>query len=132
MNFLQEIYNKSFYQNLIIVILILYIAHLNIDITKNLKNIFNNTIFKMVLLLFIVYTSQTNLYLALLLALAFVLTLNNIHVCDTKEAFKTLEKFARPMEIQTAGIGQKCDINVVCNPGTCDFKSKKCVEVKRR
>jgi len=132
MNFFKEIYNKNFCQNLMIVFLILYIAYLNPDMSKDLKNIFNNTIFKMILLFFIVYISHSNLYLALLLTLAFVLTLDCIHVSDSKEAFKTLEKFTKPMPIQTAGIGQKCNISTICNPGTCDYLSQKCVEVKRR
>ena len=132
MNFFKEIYNKNFCQNLIIIFLILYIAYLNPNMSKDLKNIFNNTIFKMILLFSIVYTSHFNLYLALLLTLAFVLTLDCIHVSDTKEAFKTLEKFTSPMSIQTAGIGQNCNISTICNPGKCDYSSKKCVEVRRR
>jgi hypothetical protein len=132
MNFLKEIYNKNFCQNLMIVFLILYIAYLNPNMSRDLKNIFNNTIFKMILLFFIVYTSHSNLYLALLLTLAFVLTLDCIHVSDTKEAFKTLEKFTTPMSIQTAGIGQNCNISTICNPGRCNYSLKKCVEVRRR
>jgi hypothetical protein len=99
MNFLKEIYNKNFYQTLMIIFLILYIAYLNQNMSKDLKNIFNNTIFKMILLFYIVYISHSNLYLALLLTLAFILTLDCIHVSDTKEAFKNLEKFTRPMTL---------------------------------
>ncbi len=132
MNFFKEINNKNFFQTLIIVFLILYIAYLNPNMSKNLKNIFNNTFFKMILLFFIVYISHSNLYLAILLILSFVLTLDCIHVSDSKEAFKTLEKFTRPMAIQTAGIGQNCNISTICNPGTCDFATQKCVQVRRR
>ena len=132
MNFLKEIYNKNFCQNLMIVFLIIYIAYLNPDMSKYIKNIFNNTIFKMILLFSIVYISHSNLYLALLLTLAFVLTLDCIHVSDTKEAFRTLEKFASPIGTQFVGIGQKCNIiGTICYPGKCDYSLNKCVEVIR-
>lgn len=128
----KQIYNTNVFDTIIIIFIILYIALLKPDLSKNIKVIFNNTIFKMIFLFYIVYISNTKPYMALLLTLAFVLTLDCIHVMDSKEAFKSIENFTRPMQIQSANIGEKCNISTICNPGTCDLKSKKCIQVKRR
>jgi hypothetical protein len=131
MNNFKEIYNISF-ERIIIVFLILYIALLKPDLSLNIKAIFNNTIFKMVTLFSIVYISNTKPYIALLLTFSFVLTLNYIHVMDSKEAFKTIENFVNAMPIPFVNIGQSCQGNVSCNPGICDPSTKKCIVSPRR
>lgn len=90
----KQIYNTNVCDTIIIIFIILYIALLKPDLSKNIKVIFNNTIFKMIFLFYIVYISNTKPYIALLLTLAFVLTLDCIHVMDSKEAFKSIENFA--------------------------------------
>ena len=95
----KQIYNINLCNTIIIIFIILYIALLKPDLSKNIKVIFNNTIFKMIFLFYIVYISNTKPYIALLLTLAFVLTLDCIHVMDSKEAFKSIENFNRPMTI---------------------------------
>ena len=89
----KQIYNTNLCETIIIIFIILYIALLKPDLSINIKTIFNNTIFKMVVLFFIVYISNINPYMAILLTLGFVLTLDCIHVMDSKEAFKSLEQY---------------------------------------
>jgi hypothetical protein len=88
----KQIYNSNFCESIIIVFIILYIALLKPNLSNNIKNLFNNTIFKIVLLFFIIYIGNINSHIAILLALSFVLTLDCIHVMDSKEAFDTIEK----------------------------------------
>ena len=88
----KQIYDNNFCESIIIVFIILYIALLKPNLSNNIKNLFNNTIFKIVLLFFIIYIGNINSHIAILLALSFVLTLDCIHVMDSKEAFDTIEK----------------------------------------
>lgn len=85
--------------NVLITLLILFIILYGLNLGKNklpdnIKNLFNNTIFKIIFLsLLLIYTSKNSTQIALIIAILFVLTLEYINNQDMKETLAYLESF---------------------------------------
>lgn len=79
--------------SIIILFVIIYALNIvKIEIPKYIKNLFGNTIFKILFLsLLLVYTFEKSPYIALIIALIFVIILDYLTIEETKENFAYLE-----------------------------------------
>ncbi len=78
---------------IIILFVIIYALNIvKIEMPTYIKNLFRNTIFKILFLsLLLVYTFEKSPYVALLIALVFVIVLDYLTIEETKENFAYLE-----------------------------------------
>lgn len=87
---------ENFNPSLIIVIIILYIVLLSNDISIPIiiQKLFNNTIFKIIILFIIIYINNENLSpkLSILIVIAYVLTLDYIYVMNSSKIHKSILK----------------------------------------
>lgn len=60
-----------------------------------IKKLFENEIFRIVILALIVYKGQRDPQLAIMIAVAFVVTMNYLNEYEVKENFKRVENFRR-------------------------------------
>jgi len=87
-----DILEKNLYVKAIVVMLILlYTASIRPNLPSYLKNLFNNSIFKVVVLFFVVMRARKDPVLSLAVAVAFVVTINCISQQQAKEAFKIVD-----------------------------------------
>ena len=68
-------------------VIVLYSTMLHPDLPTPVKDLFKNTVFKVVVLLLVLIKGQTEPVLALVIAIAFVLTMDFIYTKEAKEAF---------------------------------------------
>ncbi len=73
---------------IITVILGLYIALLGADIPHFIHNLFDNVIFRIIVLFIIVVSGNKNPSVAIIIAISYVLTLDYIHFQQLKEKIK--------------------------------------------
>ena len=87
--------NLSFLDNkyvagFLVLFIVLYASMIGPNLPSSVKKLFSNTIFKMAILFMVLIVGNTNPSLALVIAVAFVLTLDFIYTNDSKEAFSNI------------------------------------------
>jgi hypothetical protein len=74
-------------------VIVLYSTMLHPDLPTPVKDLFKNTIFKIAVLLLVLIKGQTEPVLALVIAIAFVLTMDFIYTKDSTEAFSQCDSW---------------------------------------
>lgn len=75
----------------ITLMLALYAALLGPELPKVIRDLFSNTIFRIAVLFMVVVRGNKDPKMAIMIAIAFVLTLDYLYAMDAKEAFQTVE-----------------------------------------
>ncbi len=82
-----EIFENKYFSTAITIILGLYAALLGPNLPPFVKKLFSNTLFRIGVLFLIVVRGNQDPKMAIIIAVAFVLTLDYIHLSSTKEMF---------------------------------------------
>jgi predicted neutral ceramidase superfamily lipid hydrolase len=85
---IQEMVDNQYVSTLIIIVLALYVSLLGPNISPFVRNLFNNIIFRILVLFLIVIRANQDPKMAIMIAIAFVLTLDYIYVLEAKEVVK--------------------------------------------
>ena len=83
---LQFLDNK-YVNGILTLFIVLYASMIGPELPNVVKNLFSNTIFKMFILFLVIIMGSTEPKLAIIIAIAFVLTMDFLYIHDTKEAF---------------------------------------------
>lgn len=86
-----EVANNKYVSTAITIGLGLYAALLGPNLPKFVKDLFTNTLFRIFILFLVVVRGNKDPKMAIMIAVAFVLTLDFIYLKDAKETFKTIE-----------------------------------------
>lgn len=89
---ISEVFDNKYVTTGITVILGLYAALLGPNLPPAVQNLFNNTIFRICVLFLVVVSGTKEPKLAIMIAVAFVLTLDYVYAQQAKEAFRNVEK----------------------------------------
>ena len=84
---------NPYFATVITIILSVYAALASPKLPNFLKKLFDNSIFKVLIISFIAYRANKNPQLSLLIAICFVVTLNFLAEKENKEAFEQIETF---------------------------------------
>jgi hypothetical protein len=87
----QDITENKYVSTGITIGLGLYAALLGPNLPKFVKDLFTNTLFRILVLFLVVVRGNKDPQMAIMIAVAFVLTLDYIYVRDAKETFKMIE-----------------------------------------
>ena len=85
-----EILDNKYVSSILTLIVVLYATFLSPELPKSIKDLFNNTIFRMFILFLVVIKGNTDPSLAIIIAVAFVLTMDYVYLLDAKEAFQEI------------------------------------------
>lgn len=77
----------------IYVAIFIYIYSIQNSIPPYIKNLFNNPIFRILILALITYISVNNITLALIIAFAYIYTFNLLQKNETTETFEQVKKY---------------------------------------
>ena len=83
--------SNKYVSTAITILIGLYASLLSPEVPPFIKNLFNNVIFRIIFLFFILYRANKDPQMAIIMSIAFVLTLDYIYVMDAKEASKAVE-----------------------------------------
>ncbi len=86
-----DIVNNKYVSTAITIGLGLYAALLGPNLPTFVKDLFKNTLFRILILFLVVVRGNKDPKMAIMIAVAFVLTLDYVYVRDAKEAFESLE-----------------------------------------
>lgn len=84
---------NPYFATIITIILTVYAVLASPKLPNFLKKLFDNTIFKIIIISFIAYRANKNPQLSILIAICFVITLNYLAEKETKETFEQIERF---------------------------------------
>ena len=78
---------KDIILTIITIFLVIYISLLGTELPKFIQNLFNNTIFKILILFIFVYINNKNISpkISILIIISYVLTLDYIYVISSKK-----------------------------------------------
>ena len=93
-NKLSDIFNNKYVTTGITILLGLYLAMLGPNLPKVVRDLFNNTLFRITVLFLILVKGNNNPSLSIMIAAGFILTLDYIHVMETKEAFQAVNNMS--------------------------------------
>lgn len=82
-------------RTIISVLLLLYVVLLDSKPKKYIRIMFKNVLFRIFILFLIVLLVEHEPHMAILLTIAFVLTLDYINMNDSKKAFKLIKKIKK-------------------------------------
>ena len=82
-----EILDNKYVSTVLILIVTLYCTFIGPELPQVVKKLFTNTIFRILVLFLVVVKGNTSPSLAIIIAIAFVLTLDYIYLMEAKEAF---------------------------------------------
>ncbi len=86
---------NPYFATTITIILAVYASLASPKLPSYFKKLFDNSIFKILIITFIAYRANSNPQLSLLIAICFVITLNFLAEKETKEAFEQIETFGQ-------------------------------------
>ena len=86
-----EVTNNKYVTTAITIGLGLYAALLGPNLPNFVKDLFTNTLFRILVLFLVVVRGNKDPQMSIMIAIAFVLTLDYIYVKDAKETFKMIE-----------------------------------------
>jgi|LauGreDrversion4_2_1035121.scaffolds.fasta_scaffold131400_2 hypothetical protein len=89
---ISEVFDNKYVTTGITVILGLYAALLGPNLPPFVQKLFSNTIFRILVLFLVVVSGNKDPKLAIMIAVAFVLTLDYVYAQQAKEAFRNVEK----------------------------------------
>ena len=89
---ISEVFDNKYVTTGITVILGLYAALLGPNLPPFIQKLFTNTIFRICVLFLVVVSGNKDPKIAIMIAVAFVLTLDYIYAQQAKEAFRNVEK----------------------------------------
>jgi len=89
---LHEIFDSKYFSTTLILALGLYASLLGPELPEPVKNLFNNTIFRILLLFLVVVRGNKDPRMAIMVAIVFVLTLDYIFAESAKETFVSIKK----------------------------------------
>ena len=84
---------NPYFATIVTIILTIYASLASPNLPNFIKKLFNNSIFKILIISFIAYRANKNPQLSLLISICFVITLNLIADQENKEAFSQIENF---------------------------------------
>ncbi len=85
-----EVFNNKYVSTAITIALGLYAALLGPNLPNFMKDLFKNTLFRILILFLVVVRGNKDPKMAIMIAVAFILTLDYIYVRDSKEAFENV------------------------------------------
>ena len=88
---LNEVFDNKYVSTIITISLVLYASLLGPNLPNFVKKLFNNTIFRIFILFLIVSRSNKDPNTSIIIAIAFILTLDYIYVQSAKETIKVVE-----------------------------------------
>jgi len=89
---MDSILDNHYVKSIVIMFLVLYIATVRPELPSYIKNTFENPIFRIVVLFFIVMKANREPFFALMIAMTFVITLSYLSTQKAKEAFQSVKK----------------------------------------
>ena len=87
-----EVANNKYVSTAITIGLGLYAALLGPNLPKFVKDLFTNTLFRILVLFLIAVRANNDPAMSIVMAVAFILTLDYIYKQDAQETFKTISK----------------------------------------
>ncbi len=84
-----DILDNKYFSTVVTIGLALYAALLGPDLPEPIKKLFSNTLFRIGVLALVVVKGNQDPAMAIIIAVAFVLTLDYIHLASSKEMFAT-------------------------------------------
>jgi hypothetical protein len=84
---------NPYFATILTIILTVYASLASPKLPTFLKKLFDNTLFKIIIISFIAYRANKNPQLSILIAVCFVITLNFLAEKETKETFEQIERF---------------------------------------
>jgi hypothetical protein len=78
---------NKYINGILTLFIVLYASMIGPELPNVVKNLFSNTFFKMFILFLVIIMGSTEPKLAIIIAIAFVLTMDFLYVNDAKEAF---------------------------------------------
>ena len=89
---ISEVLDNKYVTTSITIILGLYAALLGPNLPPFVQKLFTNTIFRIIVLFLVVVSGTKEPKLAIMIAVAFVMTLDYVYAQQAKEAFNNIEK----------------------------------------
>ena len=86
---------NPYFATVITIVLTVYASLASPNLPSYIKKLFDNSLFKILIITFIAYRANSNPQLSLLIAICFVITLNFLAEKETKEAFAQIETFGQ-------------------------------------
>jgi hypothetical protein len=86
------ILDNSYVKAILITLMLLYVATIRPELPSYIKNLFNNPIFRIVVLFIVVMKANKDPFFSLMIAISFVITLNCLSVQQARETFKIIGK----------------------------------------
>lgn len=84
---------NSYFSTIVIIFLTVYASFASPKLPNYVKKLFDNSIFKIIIISFIGYRANKDPQLSLIIAIAFIVTLNFLSEKETKESFQNIETF---------------------------------------
>ena len=108
---LHEIFDNKYFSTTLILALGLYASLLGPELPESVKNLFNNTIFRILVLFLVVVRGNKDPKMSIMLAIVFVLTLDYIYAKSATETFglspideiRKYGKYYEPIPLYTMG-----------------------------
>jgi len=91
-----EFLDNKYVSSFLTLMIVLYATFLGPELPPVVKELFNNTLFRMFILFLVVVKGNTNPSLGLVIAIAFILTMDYLYVADSQEAFRQCEEYEFP------------------------------------
>jgi predicted neutral ceramidase superfamily lipid hydrolase len=85
------ILDNHYVKAILITLMMLYVATIRPELPSYIKNLFNNPIFRIVVLFIVVMKGNKDPFFSLMIAISFVVTLNLLSVQQAKETFKQIK-----------------------------------------
>jgi hypothetical protein len=123
---LQEVFDNKYISTTITIALGLYAALLGPDLPPFIKDLFNNTIFRIFILFLVVVRGNQDPKMAIMIAVAFVLTLDYIYAKSAKETFMAVETMCDDPSDASCGFGSIRLRETMCDDpsdASCSFGS---------
>jgi hypothetical protein len=121
-----EVFNNKYVSTTITIGLGLYAALLGPNLPDFVKNLFKNTLFRIIILFLVIVRGNKDPKMAIMIAIAFILTLDYVYVRDAKETFQTIENMQNECKTNTIWDGVSCVPNIEC-PEDFYWNGKECV-----
>jgi hypothetical protein len=95
---LSDVFDNKYVSTSITILLGLYLAMLGPTLPKVVRDLFNNTLFRIMVLFLILVKGNQNPSLSIMIAAAFILTLDYVQVMESREAFTAVEQMTNTDE----------------------------------
>jgi hypothetical protein len=98
---LREVFDNKYLSTVLTLALGLYASLLGPELPEPIKNLFNNTLFRILVLFLVVVRGNKDPKLAIMISVVFVLTLDYIHAKSATETFASINSNVYPISIAT-------------------------------